>query len=192
MTKNKPNTTATPNPSNKKPSHHWAYSWFARCKCERIPIMAKLNWWCALIRVFDVRFRKLIFGGRRNAANSLWLYSDRSCQNGPWDDLVEWMWREHIRRCEGKFKFVKSFGVSICKQGGQTILCGFLLNGTKVCVRCQLWLMCLVVITSLSCDHVIEGGGSGANLTTQVRFMVEPLFIKRSGPPCISVIGSAN
>lgn len=38
----------------------------------------------------------------------------------------------------------------------------------------------------------MAGGGSGANLTIHVRFMVEPLFIKRSGPPIISVIGSVN
>lgn len=52
--------------------------------------------------------------------------------------------------------------------------------------------ICLWMITSLSWDHVMEGGGSGANLTTQVRFMVEPLLMNRSGPPCISVIGSGN
>lgn len=44
--------------------------------------------------------------------------------------------------------------------------------------------------TSLLCDQVMVGGGSGANLTTQVRLIVEPLLMNRSGPPWISVIGS--
>lgn len=38
----------------------------------------------------------------------------------------------------------------------------------------------------------MAGGGSGANLTMHVRFIVDPLFINRSGPPTTSVIGSAN
>lgn len=38
----------------------------------------------------------------------------------------------------------------------------------------------------------MAGGGSGAYFTTHVRFIVEPLFMKRSGPPVISVIGSAR
>lgn len=36
----------------------------------------------------------------------------------------------------------------------------------------------------------MAGGGSGAYLTTHVKFIVEPLLINRSGPPSISVIGS--
>lgn len=36
----------------------------------------------------------------------------------------------------------------------------------------------------------MAGGGSGANLTTQVKFIVEPLLMNKSGPPWISVIGS--
>lgn len=38
----------------------------------------------------------------------------------------------------------------------------------------------------------MAGGGSGAYFTTHVRFIVEPLFMKRSGPPVISVIGSVK
>lgn len=38
----------------------------------------------------------------------------------------------------------------------------------------------------------MAGGGSGANFTMHVKFIVEPLFMKRSGPPMISVIGSEN
>lgn len=47
-------------------------------------------------------------------------------------------------------------------------------------------------LTSELCDQTICGGGSGANRTTQVKFIVEPLLINRSGPPWISVIGSVN
>ena len=46
--------------------------------------------------------------------------------------------------------------------------------------------------TSRLWDHTIAGGGSGANLTTHVRFIVLSLLINRSGPPWISVIGSVN
>lgn len=49
-----------------------------------------------------------------------------------------------------------------------------------------------VVFTSRLWDHTIAGGGSGANLTTHVRFIVLSLLIKRSGPPWISVIGSVD
>lgn len=45
-------------------------------------------------------------------------------------------------------------------------------------------------LTCRLCDHVTVGGGSGANLTIQVRFIVEPLFMCSSGPPMISVTGS--
>lgn len=40
------------------------------------------------------------------------------------------------------------------------------------------------------CDHTIDGGGSGEYLTRQVRLMVEPMLMNKSGPPRISVIGS--
>lgn len=36
------------------------------------------------------------------------------------------------------------------------------------------------------------GGGSGAYLTTHVKFIVDPLLINKSGPPIISVTGSEN
>lgn len=49
-----------------------------------------------------------------------------------------------------------------------------------------------VYFTSRLCDQTIAGGGSGANLTTHVKFIVLSLLIKRSGPPWISVIGSVN
>lgn len=39
------------------------------------------------------------------------------------------------------------------------------------------------MFTSRLWDHTIAGGGSGANLTTHVRFIVLSLLIKRSGPP---------
>lgn len=35
------------------------------------------------------------------------------------------------------------------------------------------------------------GGGSGANLTMQVKLIVEPLLMCSSGPPTTSVTGSA-
>lgn len=40
------------------------------------------------------------------------------------------------------------------------------------------------------CDHLITGGGSGAYRTKQVRFIVDPMLMNRSGPPRISVMGS--
>lgn len=40
--------------------------------------------------------------------------------------------------------------------------------------------------------HNILGGGSGAKRTKQVKFIVEPMFINKSGPPRISVIGSGT
>lgn len=54
--------------------------------------------------------------------------------------------------------------------------------------------MCIAVkvYTSLLCDHVIVGGGSGANFTTHVRFIVDPRLMKMSVPPTISVIGSKS
>lgn len=48
------------------------------------------------------------------------------------------------------------------------------------------------MLTTSLCDHVIEGGGSGANFTTHVRFMVDPLLMNISGLPWISVIGSVS
>lgn len=39
-------------------------------------------------------------------------------------------------------------------------------------------------------NHIIVGGGSGEYLTRHVRLIVEPMLMKRSGPPRISVIGS--
>lgn len=38
----------------------------------------------------------------------------------------------------------------------------------------------------------MEGGGSGAYFTMHVRFIVDPLLINKSGPPTISVTGSAR
>lgn len=47
-----------------------------------------------------------------------------------------------------------------------------------------------VLLTSRLCFQTTAGGGSGAYLTVQVRFIVEPLLINKSGPPLISVTGS--
>lgn len=46
------------------------------------------------------------------------------------------------------------------------------------CITCSPW------------DHVMDGGGSGACLTKQVRLMVDPKLMNSSGPPKISVSGS--
>lgn len=48
------------------------------------------------------------------------------------------------------------------------------------------------LFTSELCDQTICGGGSGANRTIQVKFIVEPLLMNKSGPPTISVIGSVD
>lgn len=49
-----------------------------------------------------------------------------------------------------------------------------------------------ILFTSELCDQTICGGGSGANRTMQVTLIVEPLLMNRSGPPCISVMGSVK
>jgi hypothetical protein len=45
-------------------------------------------------------------------------------------------------------------------------------------------------LTSLLWLQSIIGGGSGANFTRHVKFIVLPLLMKRSEPPRISVMGS--
>uniref|UniRef100_A0A8D8JE03 (northern house mosquito) hypothetical protein n=2 Tax=Culex pipiens TaxID=7175 RepID=A0A8D8JE03_CULPI len=47
-------------------------------------------------------------------------------------------------------------------------------------------------MSSRLCFQTTAGGGSGAYLTVQVRFIVEPLLINKSGPPLISVTGSTT
>lgn len=50
--------------------------------------------------------------------------------------------------------------------------------------------MKVLTLTCRLCDHITVGGGSGANLTMQVKLIVEPLLMCNSGPPIISVTGS--
>lgn len=46
-------------------------------------------------------------------------------------------------------------------------------------------------LTSLLCVQYIANGLSGEFFTMHVRLMVEPVFMKTSGPPMIVVSGSA-
>lgn len=48
------------------------------------------------------------------------------------------------------------------------------------------------LLTLPLCVQAISGGGSGRCFTIHVRFIVDPVFINKSSPPKIVVIGSTT